>query len=318
MCPRTGFAAGGLALVLLAAAAAQAGGEAQADGGIAAAAAGTTSRLVLTATHASGIPVAEISGLAWDADEQVLHAVSDQGYVYRFQVERDGDTLVAVTPVAAAALSDPAGGAATGGSFNAEALDVRNATDGVRGNSELLVALEAKPPRIACFGTGGALRGTLPVPPPANDANRYEKKGRGLESVTIHPGLGLITAPEAPLRTTPAGLHTIYAEGHAWSFPRRVADSRLKGIEVLPDGSLVVLERSRNGSKSSMVASLRRVDVASCDAHGVCPTATLAVLPAGPENFEGMTLLDPHHVLLASDNGGDERHAATFALVVLP
>lgn len=305
---RTGFAAGVAVAGLLVAATA---GSVEASGD-------PSSRVVLTHAAADGIPVAEISGLAWDADEQVLHAVSDQGYVYRFHVERDGDTLVAVTPVAAAALSDPAGRAAAGGSFNAEALDVRNATDGVHGNSELLVALEAKPPRIARFNAEGALRGTLPVPPPANDSNRYEKKGRGLESVAMHPAFGLITAPEAPLRTTPAGLHTIYAEGHAWSFPRRVADSRLKGIEVLPDGSLVVLERSRNGSKSSMVASLRRVDVASCDVHGVCPTATLAVLPAGPENFEGMTLLEHHHVLLASDNGGGARHAATFALVVLP
>lgn len=304
-------------LAALAVAIASAGGAQPARAGASAQGPATANRFVLApATTVAGTGIAEVSGLAWDAGAHALYAVSDQGRLYRFRIQLRGDSIVSVQPVAAAALTD------RGKPVNAEGLAVRRAGNG--GGSELVVALEATPPRIARFGPDGALRGELPVPAPANDDAHYakSKKGRikhGLESVALHPGFGLMTAPESPLQARPGALHTIYADGRAWSFPRYTGDSRLKGFEVLPDGNLVVLERSRNGdSKDLQVASLRRVDIGACDAHGVCQTTLVATLPPGPENFEGMTLIDGHHLLLASDNGGDATLGTVFALVVLP
>lgn len=274
------------------------------------------SRFVMPATVVDGIAVTELSGLAWDADEQLLYAVSDQGYVYHFRIRRDGAAIVAIKPVFAARLTDPKTGAGTtrsGRHFNAEGLALRHGDNGVRGDSELVVALEENPPQIARFNPAGALLGRMPVPAPANDIAHYQKKNRGLESVALHPAFGLMTAPEAPLRTRPADLHTLYASGGDWSFPGYAADSRLKGLDVLSNGDMLVLERSR-ASKHVKVASLRRVDVASCRSAGNCSTHLLATLPPAAENFEGMTLLDAHHALLVSDAA----QGATFALVALP
>lgn len=279
-------------------------------------------RFVLAATGIAGLPVGEVSGLAWDADEQLLYAVSDQGRLIHLHVEREGERLLAVKPVAAFALVDEASGVGStpsGKRFNAEGLAVQGAGNGRRGDSQLVVALEEKPPQIARFSPAGVLHDRLAVPPPADDIAHYRKKGRGLESVVMHPDHGVMTAPEAPLKDSPAALHTIYAKGQAWSFTRHAPDSRLKGIEVLPDGRLLVLERSRPGpAKNVQVASLRRVDLAHCDAQGVCQTRLIAKLPAGPENFEGLTLLDARHALIASDNGGQPEQGTTFVLVVLP
>lgn len=280
------------------------------------------SRLVLPAAAADGTPLGEISGLAWDADDALLYAVSDQGRLYRLRLERQGGTLRTLRLLDSAALVDPVSGegrAESGRHFNAEGLALQRSSDGQPGNTDLVVALEERPPQIGRFSPTGQLLGRIPVPPPADDAAHYRKKNRGLESAAMHPQYGLVTAPEAPLKGRPEQLHTVYAQGHAWSFARHMDDSRLKGLDVLPDASLLVLERSRPGpAKDVQLASLRRVDLARCDAQGVCPAQLLAQLPAGPENFEGLALLDARHALIVSDNGKQAESGTTFVLITLP
>lgn len=275
------------------------------------------SRFTLPATEFDGIGIHELSGLAWDRDERLLYAVSDQGHVFHFRLGRDGGGLAAVEPVYAAALNDPRGGEGEG--FNAEGLAVINAANQTPGDTELVVSLEGKGgPRIIRFSPAGAVRGELPVPPPAGDLDNYRKKGRGLESVALHPQHGLMTAPESPLAGQPEDRHAIYANDGRWSFKRHSADSRLKGFDVLPDGDLLVLERNRAASKQSRVASVRRVDLAACREGETCATAMVVTLPPGPENFEGMNLLDAHRILLVSDDGDKDSHDTTFLLVPLP
>lgn len=79
-----------------------------------------------------------------------------------------------------------------------------------------------------------------------------------------------------------------------------------------------MLERSRGASKKQQTASLRRVDVTACESGQDCPVQTLAVLPTGPENFEGMTLIAAGQVPLVSDNSGKVDTDTVFALVSLP
>ncbi|WP_298013653.1 esterase-like activity of phytase family protein [uncultured Castellaniella sp.] len=296
-----------------------AGAQAPAKAG-AARSASEPARFDLASTAKVGeIHITELSGLAWDADEKLLYAISDAGYVFQFRPKLDGDAIVAIEPVRAAALTDsPSGGGKPGKGFNAEGLAVENAANGKSGDSELIISLEGKPPRVMRFSPAGEALGSLPVPSPADDASHYRKKGRGLESVAIHPTYGLITAPESPLLGQPEDKHTLYSDGRQWSFARHSPDSRLKGIEVLPDGKLVVLERNKGGSKKSRVASLRLLDLATCAQGGACDADLLTELPAGPDNFEGMTLIDPKHVLLVSDNSGQVTQDTVFVLITRP
>lgn len=269
-------------------------------------------------TRVDGIPIAELSGLAWAADDQVLYAVSDQGVLVQFRLDVDGGQLAAVAPLRAFALTDPQGVVPGGGPrFNAEGLVARNGNDGEPGNTELIVALEEDPPRIVRFSPEGVALDLLDVPAPAADVHRYEKKGRGLESTGWSQKWGVMTAPEAPLAGTPQGQHTVYASDASWSFARRKADSRLKAFELMPDNRLLVLERSREGSKKQQTASLRLVHLDDCAESSGCTTQTLAVLPTGPDNFEGLAVLAPGQALLVSDNGGKVDADTVFALVPL-
>lgn len=268
-------------------------------------------------TRVGNVPLTELSALAWDADERLLYALSDNGHVFHFRLTLDGDEIVRVEPIHSAALVDAKAGL-TSDAFNAEGLALNNAANGVSGDTELVVALEDKPSRIVRFSPTGNILGELAVPSPADDLSRYRKKGRGLEAVAIHPAYGLLTAPESPLLEPREDRHTVYAKHRRWSFLRHSPDSRLKGIDVLPDGSLLVLERDKAGAKGSFAASVRRLDLAACSNDGSCATDTVAMLPAGPDNFEGMTVIDPQHILLVSDNGGLVTQGTTFILVRRP
>lgn len=279
--------------------------------------AAATSRFTLPTAAVDGIRTDELSGLAWDEDEQLLYAVSDQGYVFHFHLKLDGNAIVAVEPVHAAALKDADGNAPRKG-FNAEGLTVRNADNGKPGDTEMVISLEGDQPGILRFSPTGIKLGELPVPAPANDVGNYRKKGRGLESVAFHPAHGLMTAPESPLLGQPDDRHTLYASEKQWSFARHAPDSRLKGIDVLADGKLLVLERTRVGAKDELAASLRTVDLAACLPDGICTAEPVAILPTGPDNFEGMTLVDPRHILLVSDDSGLASVGTTFVLVPRP
>lgn len=273
----------------------------------------TISQVTLSGTSTyQGIPVRELSGLAWDADEQQLIAVSDYGYVYRFRLHRQRDRLVEVTPIFAARLTNTATDA--GGSKSHKRINA----EGVALHARELVIAEENPATLGRFRLDGQHLGNMSVPEPANDISRYKKKGRGLESVIWHPQFGVITAPESPLRKTPKNLHTVYAKGYVWAFPHFGPRSRLKGMALFPDGKLLVLERTRLGNKSTQVASLRQVDLGKCDASDVCEATLLTTLPPGAENFEGLALLDAHSALIVSDNGGNSNTDTTFALIVLP
>lgn len=274
-------------------------------------------RFTLPATaQVNGIHVAELSGPAWDADAGLLYAVSDRGNLFHLKLVREGGTF-RIEPVFATPLVDPHATVA-GAAFNAEAVTLVNADNGKPGDTELVVALEGTTPALARFRPDGSLIGSEPLPAALADPGKYRKKGRGLESVVRLPGLGVLTAPESPLVDSDQTRHTLYAADRQWTFPRESSNSRLKDLAALGDGSLLVLERSKGTSKAELTASVRRLVLTGCGDGTVCTATPVAVLPTGPDNFEGMALPDPGHALLVSDNGGDVALGTVFVLVDLP
>lgn len=276
-------------------------------------------QVTIPASELNGIRIDELSGLAWDKDENLLYAISDKGSVVHIRLAFQGAALVAAEPVRAAALTDPDGKGSSRKRFNAEGLTVQNADNGRRGDTVLIVSLEGgDQPTIMRFSPAGVALGGIAVPAPLDDTRNYRKKKQGLESVALHPGFGLLTAPESPLAAVPDDLHVIYANGRHWSFGKYAAGSRLKGIDVRADGSLLVLERSRLDSGESMTPTLRRVDIMSRPDGGMCVAEDLAVLPGGLNNFEGMTHLDDGRVLIVSDQGEKDRENTTLVMLTFP
>jgi hypothetical protein len=275
-----------------------------------------TDTVVLPEVAVNGIGVAELSGLGFDADAGVLHAVSDRGLVVQLGLTVTGDRITRLSPLAAAPLTDAAGVALSPKHFNPEALDVLNGDNGIAGDTTLLVVSETGP-HAALFTPGGQMLSAVPLPPAVVAAAPDFGKNKGLEAMALHPTLGLLTLPEQPRSTDSRQIHTIHAEGGlTLRFDSgAIGPSVVKAMTVLPDGRLLLVERTKEGK--ALTPHLRLIDPATCRADGLCPStsATLAVPGLTDADFEGITRLGPDHILLVSDDAIARQQRTVFALI---
>ena len=266
----------------------------------------------------NGHRIEELSGLAWDEDEQLLYAVSDTGVLHHFRVRVDNNRIAEMEVVYSAPLVAQDSTELT---FNdAEDVAVINGSNGKKSDSELLIALEDGP-AITRFTPQGKRIADVALPSALADKARYAKKNRRLESVAFDARHGVITAPETPLADQPEDLHTLYATGGArWSFKAfQPKNSSLKAIEIMPDGNALVLERTREKKGAPPTARLRYVDLAGCAENTTCGVTELppASKTALENNFEGVARLSEDLVLLVTDKTAKDGEPTTFTLVAL-
>lgn len=268
----------------------------------------------------NGITIAELSGLAWDSDEQLLYAISDKGRVFHFRLTLEGNRIKAVDPVYAANLSDTDGDQVKKGRRDSEGLTLLNAANGKRGDSQLVIALEGVP-RIIRFTPQGQALNNVELPATLRDKRAYQHGNDSLESVTFHPRYGFITAPEQPLRGQAADVHTLYStKGQRWSFKAYPTDnSGISALETLPDGNMLIIERAWSGILSPLVVSLRYLDLQHCAKAGICAAQDLKVFSnyVLVDNFEGLTHLQGNQYLMVSDDGGEDFLSTTLTLFTL-
>jgi hypothetical protein len=217
-------------------------------------------RLVSDPSHGSAVH--DLSGLAWDQDEQVLYAVSDQGYLAHLYPKFTAGILTGVELRTTYSLRDGAGRPLKGRNADTEDLAIRNSTNGKRGDTELIVSFEQKP-RVLGFQPNGAYLHAYPLPEPLSDINAYQDPKDALEALALHPEFGLLTAPMRPLVSAAQGVFTLYAlDGRQWRYPSiDTQHSDLVSLETMPNGSLLALERKYEGFFRPVVFAVRRIQL---------------------------------------------------------
>lgn len=251
----------------------------------------------------NGHVINEISGLAWDQDEQLLYALSDHGLLFHFKMSIEVDTIKAVDPVFVAVLVDNKGKPIK--VRDSEGLFALNTNNSKKGDTQLAISFEHGP-RIFRFTPQGRQVGTVSIHKDLQKAKNYRASNSMLESVAYHPKYGFITAPERSLKGQPENLQTIYAAKQKWSFLGYPAtNSAVTGLDILPDQSVLVLERAWSGLFNPMVISLRRIDLKACGKAEICPVQDLGVYSSliQIDNFEGLTQFRDNLYLMISDDG---------------
>ncbi len=253
-----------------------------------------------------GLKITELSGLAWDEDEQLLYAISDKGRVYHFRLKIENDLIKSVTPIFGAKLRNAKGKKLKKNQRDSEGLMVWNANNGKKGDTQLVISLEGKP-RIVRFTPQGHAIADIAVPKPLRDRRKLRASNSGLESVAYHNKYGFITAPEESLKGQPKNLHTVYAAKKQWSFMAYPAEnSSITAMDMMPGtNNLLVMERAWSGVLKPMVISLRRVKLDDCSDKGECKAENLKVFSSSlsVDNFEGMTPIGNNRYLIVSDDG---------------
>jgi hypothetical protein len=263
--------------------------------------------IALKPAKVDSIPVYELSGQAWDEDEQILYAISDEGLLYHLKVTITDNILTDAKITSAFQLKDINGLPLRGKYSDSEGLSIINGNNGKKGDAELVISFENKP-RITRYSTQGEIIGKVKIPRKISKRKYFRHKNKALEGVTVHPKYGILTAAEYPLKSHKLTEQTIYSSsGKEWHFPTAKAkNSSITSLEILTNGDVLVLERAYVNPLIPIVINLSRVSLDDCDATHRCKKETIAHFNGADgwllDNFEGLAHYRGNQYFLVSDN----------------
>ena len=258
-----------------------------------------------------GIDLAELSDLAWDGDENILYAVSDRGSIFHLRpVMTAGGILEDVRILRAFALRDSRRQPLRGSAGDAEGLAIAGGINGMAGDTRLLISFERQP-RVIEFRPDGSYVQRHRLPDSLQRTGYYASGNKALEAITVHPKLGILTAPEWP----PAGANPAIIPIHSLlerriPYPRRPEPaSALVAMEALADGSVITLERSFQSLLAPLVITLRRTEALPVATRDQPLSVTdMAIFDSTSgwrvDNFEGLTRHRGQRFFLVSDDNG--------------
>ena len=263
--------------------------------------------LGISSAKVSGLPVVELSDLAWDADAKTLYAISDNGYLYTIKLVTRNDKLVQAKFIKAVRLKGANRKPLDRAFKDTEGLTIKNARNNNPNDAELIISFEGKV-RTHRYDTSGHYLGNIPLNKQLQNRHNYQHGNKMLESVALHPKHGVLAAAELPLKTNRSNIQSIYSQyGKAWHFPRlKAAESSITALEVLGNGDVLVLERAWSGIFNPLVISLRQVQLNQCNKKNYCSVRDLAIFNSAQgwnmDNFEGLTHLQGNQYLMVSDD----------------
>src|SRR5579885_174169 len=263
--------------------------------------------LRLSNTPVDGLPANELSGLAWDRDEQLLYAVSDKGHLVHLRPQFKDGILTGVEYLHAYPLLDDKGLRLKRGLADAEDLAIRNAENGRHGDSELVISFEGVP-RVERYRPDGTWLGEEPLPELLRDKRNYEGRNAELEAVALHPVYGLLTAPQKPLKTDSPGLMSLYAQsGLQWRFaPIDAGDSDIVGMAGTPKNEVRILERRYRNFFMPIIFAVRRVRLEEQPEGGLLTVEDIARFTNTDgfqiDNFEGLAHQEGNRYFMVSDD----------------
>lgn len=216
----------------------------------------------LAAAELDGVGVVGLSGLAWDADEGLLYALSDRGRIFHLRPRLEDGMLTAVEGLAGFHLRNANGRYIPRGLADSEGLVALNTDNGVKGDSQLVISFEGQP-RIMVFRPDGHWLASYALPLALRLPDNYAHPNRMLEALALVPGRGPLTGPERPFWDEAGeGIRLFDLKGGQWRYPLSDdTDASLVDMEHTGKDALLTLERSFVSPFHPLRIRLRRVDL---------------------------------------------------------
>ncbi len=252
----------------------------------------------------NGFKIHELSGLAWDEDENLLYALSDNGYVLHLRPVFRNNKLIDVQFIDGYSLRDENNRILRYKQSDSEGIVVKNGNNGVQGDSRLIICFE-RIPRLIGFTTDGKMIAEIPLPAELTEIKNYQSENKSLEAITIHDQYGIITGPEHPLisKSGSNALDIYSLNGDYWSFPvHNQHYGALVGMTIIPDGSVLALERSYGGLFPTTEVTLHRIILDKDNPESEIIYTFGSDNGLLNENFEGITRFRNNTYFMVNDN----------------
>ncbi len=282
--------------------------------------------LALKSLKVNSLPIVELSGIAFDNDEDILYAISDEGMLYHIKLTINKNKLQKLKVIYATKLKNKRGKVLKGSKSDSEGLSLTNANNGVKGDTKLIISFEGKP-RISRFTTKGFKLAKVALPKELSNKASYREKNKALESVVNHPKYGILTAAEFPLKKDGMKAQSVYSVSKfspkkVWHFPASKADnSAITDMEVLPNGDLLIMERAFSNPFTPIIMNLHQLKLEQCDKKQNCKIEKIARLSSADgwrlDNFEGLTHIKGNQYLVVSDDNKNPFQETLFVLFEL-
>ncbi len=263
--------------------------------------------LELPSFKVNGLRFAEFSDLAWDDDDGILYAVSDQGGLFGLKPVFTNNYLTDVKLLKAVALREPGSGKPLRWTrTDAEGMDILKGRNGRKHDAELVISFEREP-RILRYDTDGNARSPYPLPPPLDAVRNFHGPNKALEAVCHDPDLGILTAPEFPLHPERAGHTRIFdVTGKWWYYPTN-PNHGIVSMKCIGHGQVLILERDYISTLAHTTITLKKAYLPAKLAPGsTLRSETLVRLDdtdgLSLDNFEGLTHHRGHRYFMVSDN----------------
>jgi len=254
-----------------------------------------------------GMRFSQLSGLVWDDDDGILYAISDKGFLFHLQPLFENGMLTGLKLLKAYHLREAGSNKPLKGTrADSEGMDILNGRNGHKGDAELIVSFE-RFPRIVRYRPDGYAISEYPLPAPLNDAKMYQDSNKMLESVCADSKLGILTAPEAPLKGERRGYTHIFSlDGRSWIYPIP-AGNRISALECLGNNRVLVLESNFTGLLGRLEVFLKLATLSpNASATEPVPVETVVTLDNGKkyqiDNFEGLARHRGNRFFIISDD----------------
>lgn len=268
--------------------------------------------LVLGESNIDGEKIGEFSALVRAPDGNGLIAISDRGYLARLAVTIAGEDLEAVEVLSVHVLTGPDGRALRDDGVSPEAAAAL--PDGS------LAIMDETTARLMVFDTRGKWQHDDLLPEALRDTGRQASDKDGVEALGWTEAAGFLAMTEEPQQGFERNNHTLRtALAGDWALIIEGRESiSIKGMEAA-DGSIFLLERTRDDITDALRPYLRILDPVACQSAQACSGTTYPVSVPEIEDadFEGIAALGGGLLLLVSDDKIDGDLRSVFALIAV-
>ena len=250
----------------------------------------------------NGLRISELSDLAWDKDENLLHALSDNGYLLGFRPVFKNEQLHDLLLINGFALHDDQGKKLRWKDSDSEGLTLINSDNHIPGDTQYIVSFERQP-RVIQYNREGFIEKQIEIPEKLGNIVNYRSENKSLESVVIHEQHGLMIGTEYSLKgddKAQLGFYTL--DGKFRSFPAHFPDGALTGLAITEDNSLLAIERTLGGVFAGFKIALHHLQLENDHLEDKVIAIFLPSEGHFNDNFEGIVKYKKDFYFMISDN----------------